>query len=79
MDVEYRLQQIRLDCCSKINNNRIKDIFEHLDTKKQGQITSKDIASIIYSSVPESDVDFIVRRFNRSKKNGKVTLPEFIL
>ena len=42
-------------------------------------MTAAEIGTIIYASVPKSDIDYLVSRFNRSKSNGRVTLPEFMI
>ena len=79
VNVEYHCQQMRLQSCNQINKARLKNIFDHLDTNGQGYLTVAEIGTIIYASVPKSDIDYLVSRFNRSKSNGRVTLPEFMI
>ena len=71
--------------------NELRDAFSIIDYMQRGQITAVEIerfldkfptASQAYKSggidVTHEDVYGLIRRFNKDKQNGRISLPEFL-
>lgn len=79
------------DTISKLLKNQLREVFDELDYNRRGQITAVEIERFLnkypapgdlYNSgrveVTHEDVEGFIRRFNKDKQNGRISLPEFI-
>lgn len=71
--------------------NRMREVFDAIDYMQRGQITGVEILRFLDTfpspddlyrtgkiEATHEDVEGLIRRFNKDKLNGRVSLPEFI-
>lgn len=71
--------------------NRMREVFDAIDYMQRGQITGVEILRFLDTfpspddlyrtgkiESTHEDVEGLIRRFNKDKLNGRVSLPEFI-
>ena len=93
IDVEVLVESLRVKVHSMLSHSSLlKEIFNKIDSYGRGFITKSDIKRLVdqwqlhVSSVmsiqrshPDSvEMDAFVRRFNKDKQNGRISLQEWI-
>jgi Ca2+-binding EF-hand superfamily protein len=91
IDAEIEVEAIRQRLCKSLTQT-IRSVFDNIDWLNRGYITKNEFKRIIdahcdfeqrpemesYSNVDSIEMEALVRRFNKDKANGKVSMPEFI-
>ena len=61
----------------------LRKVFDHLDWMNRGYISGKEIQNSLETigekvEAQSPQIEGIMRRFNKDKLNGRISLPEFI-
>lgn len=62
----------------------LRDLFDRIDILRRGSLTFKEIDNLLNSAgdhhhkFNKVEIESLIRRFNKDKMNGVVSLPEFL-
>ena len=92
LDVEVEMERIRARLKQVLSCN-LRQVFEAIDWLNQGFITKPEIkrvvemgldfvsdraATICFAHLASIEMEALIRRFNKDKLNGKISMLEFI-